>query len=297
MAAEVRKREMLSMLRSRRCLLSLLAVVTTCATAETFVAPIDQAHWQVQRSPLACRLSQTVPRFGEATFETVGGGRQRFQLSAKKNPLAGGPSQLMAVAPNWNAKRQPMMLGTIDIADGGEPLQLDAEPVTKLLDSLNAGLMPTFIRPLAENSSKSASVALSPINFRPAYRQYNECIAQLLPFTFDDVKHTVIEFPLEQSELSVAAQKKIDFLLRYIALDRSVTHFEIRGVSNDKPRRLENLQLAKLRVQQVSEYLMRRGIDAKAIDSSYRGERANKGVQRLVSIRLRRGSQEALTRS
>lgn len=289
---------MLSMLRSRRCLLSLLAVVATCVSAETFVAPIDQAHWRVQRSPLACRLSQTVPRFGEAIFEAAGGGRQRFQLRARKNPLAGGPSQLMAVAPNWNATRKPVTLGSIDIADGGEPLQLDAEPVVKLLDSLNAGLMPMFIRPLAEDSNQSASVALSPINFRPAYRQYNECIAQLLPFTFADVQHTVIEFPLEKSELSAAAQKKIDFLLRYIALDRSVTHFEIRGVSNDKERRLENLQLARQRVQQVSEYLMSRGIDAKVIDSSYRGERGGKAAQRLVSIRLKRNvANESQSRS
>lgn len=278
------------MIESRLYLFGLLLLAVVEASAETFVASIDQSHWQVQRSPLACKLSQTVPRFGEATFEAVGGGRQRFLLRSKKNPLASGPSQFNAIAPSWNAARAPVELGAIDIADGSEPLQLDTEPTTKLLDSLNVGLMPTFVRPLSDDSTKSASVALSPINFRVAYRQYNECIAQLLPFTFDDVKHTVIEFPLDQSELSASAQKKIDFLLRYIAIDRGVTHFEIRGVSNDKQRRLESLMLAKQRVQQVSEYLMSRGIDAKAIESSYRGERPTNGVQRLVSIRLKRSA-------
>ena len=286
------KNEMaLSMNFWRFCLFSLLALLGVGTQAETYMASIDQAHWQVQRSPLACKLSQVVPRFGEATFEAVGGGRQRFLLRSKKNPLIGGPSQLNAVAPQWNASRAPMALGTIDIADGSEPLQLGAEPALKLLDSLNAGLMPMFVRPLSEDSSKAASVALSPINFRAAYRQYTECIGQLLPVTFDDIKHTVIEFPFEQSELSASAQKKIDFLLRYIALDRSVTHFEIRGVSSDKQRRLDNLQLAKQRVQQVSEYLMSRGIDATAIESSYSGERSAKSAQqRLVSIRLKRNA-------
>ncbi len=263
--------------------------------AETYMATMDQAHWQVQRSPLACRLSQVVPRFGEAVFEAAGDS-QRFLLRSKKNPLIAGPSRLDAVAPYWNAARVPMALGAIEVAEGGEPLQLAAAPAQKLLDSLNAGLMPTFVRPLSEDSNQAASVALSPINFRAAYRQYSECIAQLAPFTFEDVKHTVIEFPLEQSELSAKAQKKIDFILRYIALDRSVTHFEIHGVSNDKPRRLENLQLAKQRVQQVSEYLMSRGVDAKVIESSYTGQRAaGNARQHLVSIRLKRGSKAPVT--
>lgn len=277
-------------IKARLCFLGLVVFAPIEANAETFVASFDQARWQVQRSPLACRLSQVVPHFGEATFEAAGGGRQRFLLRTKKNPLIGGPSQLNAVAPSWNPARISMVLGAVDIREGGEPLQLGPEPTVKLLDSLNAGLMPTFARPLSEDSTKSASVALSPINFRSAYRQYSECIGQLLPITFDDIQHTVIEFPLDQTELSADAQKKIDFLLRYIALDRSITHFEIHGVSSDKQRRLDNLHLAKQRVQQVSEYLMSRGIDAKAIESSYRGERAAKSAQRLVSIRLRRNA-------
>ncbi len=258
--------------------------------AETFAASLDQARWDVQRSPLACRLSQKVPRFGEATFEALGGGRQRFLLRAQKNPLAGGPSQLQAVAPSWNPNRQPVAIGAIEITEGAEPLQLGAEPAKQLLESLNTGLMPTFARPLRDDTSVAASVALSPVNFRSAYRQYTECIGQLLPFTFDDMKNTIIEFPLEQAELSASAQKKIDALLRYIALDRSVNRFEISGVSSDKLRRLDNLLLAKERVQQVSDYLMSRGVDAKAIESSYRGERKTKSERRVVSIRLKRNA-------
>lgn len=254
------------------------------------MAAFDQAQWQVQRSPLACRLTQVVPRFGEAIFETVGGGRQRFLLHAKQNPLVGGPSQLTAMAPSWNLQREPMLLGSVEIADGAEPLQMGGESTTQLLDSLRAGLVPTFARPLQSDTQTIASIALSPINFRSAYRQYNECIGQLFPVTFDDIKTTVIEFPHEQSELSAAALKKIDFLLRYTAVDRSVTHFEIQGVSSDKQRRLENIELAKQRTQQVSEYLMSRGIDAKAIDSSYHGERGANNQRRFVSIRLIRSS-------
>lgn len=271
------------------CALSLLAIVVGEARAESYMAAFDQAQWRVQRSPLACRLTHAVPRFGEAMFETVGGGRQRFVLRTKKNPLIGGPAQLTAAAPSWNSSREPVALGAVEVGDGTEPLQLGAEPAAQLLDSLRAGLVPMFARPLQSDTSRMASIALSPINFVPAYRQYNECIGQLLPVTFDDIKNTVIEFAQEKSELSAAAQKKIDFLLRYTAIDRSVTHFEIEGFSSDNQRRLDNLELAKQRTQQVSEYLMSRGIDAKAIDTRYRGERVVKNKpRRFVSIRLKR---------
>ncbi|HET8710662.1 MAG TPA: OmpA family protein [Spongiibacteraceae bacterium] len=250
------------------------------------MASFDRAQWQVQSSRLACRMTQEVPRFGAATFETVGGGQQRFVLRAKRNPLAPGAAELSAAAPIWNPSRQPVEIGDVEVAEGKETLQLDAEPTRQLLDSLRQGLVPTFARPLRDDAQKTVKVALSPVNFRTAYHQYNDCVAHLWPVTFDDIKNTVIEFAHEQSELSADAQKKIDFLLRYIALDSSIKRFEIYGVSSDNPRRLENIELAKQRTQQVSEYLMSRGIDAKAIESSYHGERGSSGKYRSVSIRL-----------
>lgn len=258
------------------------------------MASFDQAQWRVQQSPLACRLTQVVPQFGEATFETVGGGRQRFVMHAKHNPLIGGPSQFVAAAPSWNPTREEVMLGSVEIAEGAQPLQLAAEPTVQVLNSLRAGLVPSFSRPLQANKNKIVSVALSPINFQSAYTQYNDCIGHLLPVTFDDIKNTVIEFSQEQSELSAAAQKKIDFLLRYISIDRSVTHFEIQGISTDTKRILDNLNLAKQRTQLVSDYLTARGVDAGRIDSKFHGERPQKNNQHhSVIIRLSRsGSAE-----
>jgi outer membrane protein OmpA-like peptidoglycan-associated protein len=279
-----------SMTYWRVCALSLLMIAAGDARAEAYMAAFGQAQWQVQRSPLVCRLTQEVPRLGEAVFEAAAGGKQRFVLRAKNNPLISGPAQLTAVAPSWNPARKPVALGTVEVAGGAEPLRLEAESATRLLDSLHSGLVPVIARPLQEDKNKIASIALSPINFLTAYRQYNECIDHLFPVTFDDIKNTVIEFANEQSELSAAAQKKIDFLLRYIAIDHSITQFEIQGISSDNKRLLDNLSLAKQRAQQVSEYLMSRGIDAKRIETSYHGERYYSGRHRFVAIRLIRGS-------
>lgn len=255
------------------------------------MAPMDQAAWQVQRSGVACRLTQSVPRYGDAIFETVGGGRQSFVLRTKKNPMLGGPSELIAAAPSWNPTREPMSLGSIAVADSAEPLRLDAESSARLLDSLRDGFAPGFKRPLQTDTSEMASLSLSPINFLPAYRQYRDCVGRLLPVTFEQIENTVLEFAQEQTELSAQAQKKIDLMLRYISEDRSIKSFDVRAISSDKERLLDNLTLAKQRVQQVSEYLRSRGVDAGAITSSYRGERAGKnGAHQVVSIRVKRAA-------
>ena len=263
------------------------------AAAESYMAPFDEAGWQVQRSALVCRLSQNVPRFGDAVFETVGGGRQSFILRTRKNPLLGGPSTLIAAAPSWNPAREPITLGPVEIAESNEPLRLGDESAAQLLEALSAGLAPGFKRPLQADAEQQASLQLSPINFLPAYRQYRACIGQLLPITFAQIQNTVVEFASDQTELNAQAQKKIDLLLRYIKEDRSITHFDIHAVSSDKTKLLDNVALSKQRAQQVSEYLMSRGVDAKFINTTYRAERAGKSRQRVVAIRIKRGGSDS----
>ena len=275
--------------RMARWFCATAATIAMRTAAETYMAPFDTAAWQMQGSALACHLSQVVPRFGEAIFETVGGGRQSFVLRAKKNPLLAGPSTLIAAAPSWNPNRESVALGAIEIAEGSEPLRLNDAVAAQLLDTLRDGLVPQFKRPLRAAADEQASLQLSPINFLPAYRQYRACISQLLPVTFEQIQTTVVEFASDQTELNPQAQKKIDLLLRYIKEDRAVTHFDIHAISSDKARLLDNIALSKQRAQQVSEYLMSRGIDAKFINATYRAERAGKSTRRIVSIQIKRG--------
>lgn len=269
--------------------LALVAVLSGSVQAEFYLAPLGSADWRTERSAVSCRLRQQVPRYGEAVFETVAGGRQSFIMRAKQNPMVGGPARLVAKPPAWNPTRETMELGAIDIGEGSEALRLDDEPASRLLESLDSGLVPEFSRPLQRDSRVLARLGLSPIDFRPAYREYRDCVGKLLPVSFEQVEHTVLEFDSAKTALSAQAQKKIDALLRYARADRSVIGFDIRAVSADTQRRLENLELAKQRAQQVNEYLLSRGIDAKSISSDYSGERG--GQRRLVTIRIKRSAQ------
>ncbi|MDB6061498.1 MAG: hypothetical protein JWM78_1601 [Verrucomicrobiaceae bacterium] len=275
---------------SRSFLLSVALLLTAAvpAHAEQFMSPFARSDWQVERSRISCRLRQVVPRYGEGVFETRAGGRQSFTLRTKQNPMVEGPTALVAAPPPWNPTRAAVDLGTHDIDSGSEPLRLAGDASQQLLDSLDDGLMPQFSRPLQSNRLEEASLGLSPLNFRPAYRQYRDCIKQMVSVSYEQIVNTTLIFSPERTELSAQAQQKIDAMLRYALADRAVKGFTLQAVSADTPRRLENLQLSKERAQQVHEYLLSKGIAAAKISSDYRGERGGKGDVRTVTIRLNR---------
>lgn len=273
---------------SARVLIVSLILFAAPVGAEHFAPALGRAEWQLERSPLSCRLRQPVPRYGEAVFETRAGGRQSFTLRTPNNPMVEGPTVLVAASPLWNPNRQEVEFGTIDIAGGNEPLRLEAVESQRLIDSLNSGLAPQFSRPLLADPAQQARLELSPLNFRPVYREYQECVQRLVSVSYEQISNTTVSFPSAEVELTGAARQKIDAMLRYVVADRTVKGFTLYAVSSDTPRRLENVELAKARAQQVHEYLISRGIGAERISSDYRGERRSSGDLRTVTIRLRR---------
>lgn len=255
-----------------------LWAISPAATALTYMAGLEQAQWQVSQSKLSCQLRQSIPRYGDAVFETKAGGIARFYLSAKKNPMEAGPTQLLASPPYWNPDAPTRELGNIEVADSERPVQLDAALVAPMLQALKDGLAPELARPAKgeagdDEGRAQVRVALLPVRFNKAYAKYQECVGQLLPTSPEQVSGTVLEFANQDTQLSAAAQRKLDTLLQYIKADNKNAALTVDAMSADTPRRLDNLALAKQRVKIVSDYLTSRGVDEQRIKGSYRGER------------------------
>jgi len=187
-----------------------------------------------------------------------------------------------------NPERTPQQLGSVEVGVGRQPIVLDAEPSQRLLQALRDGLVPELARPGLSDAEDSVRLGLSPVNFQRAYAQYDQCVAQLLPFSRAQMVNTSIQFNRDQAELDGAGRKKIDLLLRYIKADRGVVKIDIYALSDDRYRRLENLELAKQRTQRVHDYLVERGVGADSISISYRTERGGKDLsKRYVTIHWR----------
>ncbi len=279
----------------------LLSLLSQGAAAITYMAPLDQSSWQVQQSRISCQLRQVIPGFGEAVFEARAGAPARFYLDAKKPLLEAGPTQLIGAAPPWNPQAKALPLGDADVVAGTRVLQLGADQTQQVLLALEQGLAPELTRPglvlapaamdapLTQAGAPTATptasdtptapsvepvrIALSPARLKDALAQYRTCTGQLVSVSFEQVTTTVIEFGNQEGNLSAGGRAKLDTLLNYLKADATSLKLSIDAVSADTPRRLDNLALAKQRVQEISDYLTSHGIDVARIDTHYRAER------------------------
>lgn len=255
------------------------------------MASFDRATWQVEKSPVSCRLHQAVPKYGDVVFETPAGRPQFFYVEVASNPMRSGPATWMATAPSWSPDRAAQRIGSVEVGDGRQPILLDDVEADRLLQALRDGMVPELARPGVE--VESVRLGLSPVHFQRAYTQYEQCIAQLLPYSFEQMASTPIPFERDRADLGAAARQKIDLLLRYVRAERRPPRLHIDVLSDDSFRRVENLELSKLRGQSVNDYLVSKGIGKDAISLRHRSVRGGGDLsRRSVTIQMQRVGRE-----
>lgn len=263
-----------------------------------YAARLDEVSWHVEQSVFGCRLWHPVPDFGRAVFESEAGHAQRFHLEASQDRFVAGRVSLQAEAPHWAPRRVAVTLGGIPTQETARLIRLDAARSQRLLDGLYSGLAPTLRQTAGDSSDPSAmDVVLSPAGFRAAYREYRQCLAHLLPVSFEQIARSHVQFKTSHWELDAAARRQLDLIILYTRADQAVTELLVDGHSDDVGRRLYNVELSRKRAEAVVRYLVRHGIDEERIVTRYHGHRlpavagsseAARSQNRRVTIRLER---------
>jgi outer membrane protein OmpA-like peptidoglycan-associated protein len=279
----------------RRLAVAVWLAAPLSTVAANYAAPIDKASWQVERSPRSCRLSQAIPRFGAAVFESRAGAGQQFYLAPERRLAAGGTGQLVAAAPFWNPERQPVELGAVAVSTEPRSVQLQDPLAQRLLQLLGNGLVPELH--LAQ-PDLTLRIGVMPIRFRHAYQEYRACTARLpapaprvasaAPAPRNDNR---VRFNDNRWQLDAAARAQLDRLARRLDEDSTVAKVIVEGHSSDSYRRMLNLELSRRRAEAVTAYLVEHGVDPQRVTTRYFGARyaavTDRSV-RHVEVRLQR---------
>lgn len=253
-------------------LASLLCAPTVQPGSLVYYAEFDTSQWRVDSSVFACAMTQSIPNFGNAVFFREAGEPLLFYIDSFDTEMAEGRALLTSAPPIWKQGLQEQDIGYVDVVRSQRPVALDETSTRIILAELFKGMMPTLTRRTWYNELDSVRVAVSPVNFQGAYRNYQTCVQDLLPVNFGQIERSTVFWDAGQMQLDAQDRAMLDDIIQYIQADSSVYSIQINGFTDTAGSSRDNLENSRLRAFAVHEYFVNKGVDEAMLETRYFGE-------------------------
>ncbi|PHS24661.1 MAG: cell envelope biogenesis protein OmpA [Methylophaga sp.] len=237
-------------------LTTLLLLFSSFAHAEQFQAPITDTQWLVESSPLACSMTQEIARFGRAQFTQLPG--EEFTLTFSSSLYPSQKTNIyfeIAQAP-WQNSEDRLPLIALAAQKGQHKFTLSGKLAKQAFTYIKEGMFPT-IRYLSQNSNEDISVLLSTVHFRDSNVNFSQCVEQLFPYTFEQIRKLTIHFNSEQSILTEDAKTALIKIADYVKIDNSIRRITVAGHTDNYGRKRINIPLARARAIAVKNFLVK----------------------------------------
>lgn len=255
--------------------LVLASISTANAAMRQYSANTETSHWTVDKSArLSCQLNHEIPYYGDAIF-SVDASKNKdltFNLDMVVRPDSYDFAGLQSVPPAWRAGvavRDISKMQLLKKFDG----ELDNDIAWEMLTELEKGHFPTFYYKDWQNSADKVSVALSSVNFKQAYWAFLQCRDNLLPYSFEDIAFTVMNYKKNSSELTKSSRKRLDMIGEYLKNDSKIESIFISAYTDSYGGRWINMELSKKRAKAIKDYMAGLGVDPDKIETEGFGEK------------------------
>ena len=240
-----------------------------------YSAAIEQSTWQLsQSSPVACQLQHEIPRFGQAVFRSVAnkGLNLDFELQMLRLPDNYGLAEVMSLPPSWRPGEPAKAVASMQLLKqfNGE---LPKKVAWTLLSELEHGFSPTFYFKDWYSPFDKVVAAINPVQFPQPYHLFNQCIAKLLPYGFDDIAFTVLSYESGGDQLTRESQRRLAQIAEYLKYDQDIDIVEIQGYTDSYGGRWMNEQLSVKRAEKVKSFFVDAGLSADRVQVEGFGER------------------------
>ncbi|OLF76148.1 hypothetical protein AWH60_04920 [Pseudoalteromonas haloplanktis] len=254
---------------------SVLYSLNTTAAMRQYTANQDNSNWNlVKTTRLQCQLNHEVPYYGEAVFKASASKNKdlTFNLDMVVRPENYAIAGLKAVPPSWRAGRPAR-----DIADMKLLKKFDGELGNKtaweMLTELEKGNQPTFYYQDWQNSADKIAVGMSNVNFKQAYWAFLQCRDELLPYNFEDISFTIMNYESNSSKLTKSSQQRLDKIAEYLKNDPSIESISIASYTDSYGGRWNNLDLSRTRAKAIKDYMVGLGVDETKVVTEGFGEK------------------------
>ena len=239
-----------------------------------YQADIDESRWDYNGSALHCELSQEIPLFGKATFSSEAGRPNLdFQLAVSRNqPQEFVQASLRSEAPIWRPRENQKFIDNIDLMPAKSIVEFSHDRAWRMLSELEQGFHPALYYSDWIDSHDVVKVALSSVRFRSTYKNFLGCMGSLLPYSFDDIKYSVLNFEFNSSGFTPDARIQLGKLKKYLKADQNLKVILVAGHTDSQGKNGYNQSLSRRRALSVKNYLIGSGIKSSQIRINSYGE-------------------------
>lgn len=250
-------------------------IQTSSADTKLYQAKLNNSLWYISSStPIQCKLEHPIPNYGEAYFEAHASKQINlsFYLLAKQGFPKSRIATLKSVPPLWRPGAETVKIAKVKFYQqfDGYVTQQNA---WRMLNELESGKFPTFFYKDWYNNNQITRVGLSSINFFKSYNDFNNCIAQLLPYDFDDIAHSTLKYDETGTHLTTFSKQRLKMIGDYIKYDENINIVLVSGYSDSYGSSDENLEKSKQKADYIKEYLQNLGLTKDKITVSAFGEK------------------------
>ena len=268
--------------------LSALAMMAQAnAAVRHYMSDIERSDWTLStKTRLACTLEHALPGYGKAMFTSEASKQlnMEFELSMRMLPKHFAVAAVYAEPPTWAAGETPRPIADMQLRTqyNGD---LPEQAAWTMLSELEKGYWPSLYYKDWYNPYDHVKVSLNASNFMPVYREFVECVSNLLPFSFEDIAYTVLTYELSSVELTKYSQKRLAMIGEYLKEDTDMELVLLDGYADSYGGQWSNQQLSERRAGEIKAFFTSMGVDANRITITGHGEKRHIAPNRTAEDR------------
>ncbi|KXI27864.1 flagellar protein MotY [Paraglaciecola hydrolytica] len=253
----------------------LLFPFSSSASLRQYVAKVESSQWQLSDpSRLQCSLSHNLPGYGKAIFSSIASKQlnMEFELDMLQLPKTYGVAAVYSVPPKWMPGQASKNIADMTIRKqyNGD---LPEQAAWTMLTELEKGFWPTIYYQDWYNQNDTVAVGLNASNFAQPYQQFAECVANLLPYSFEDIAYTVLNYNFGSSVLTKYSQQRLAMIGEYLKEDQDLELVLVDGYTDSYGMPGINQKVSVERAVEVKAFFSGMGVAPERIDVTGHGER------------------------
>ncbi len=227
--------------------------------AEQFQPAITDTQWELINSPIECTLSQPIRDFGTAKFGQFAGWPFSLTFTTNTQPSKKGSVTFEVAEAPWQNSEQRQDLVIVMAQQGQRVFHIEGVNARQALNHINEGRFPTLFY-LSQHSHQEINVLMSTVHLQDFLPQFEACLIDLLPYSFEDIQNLTVNFELEKSELGELEKIALMRVVKFVQADSSIRKIALAGHTDNHGRKRLNQALSDARSAVVKNFLMDNGV-------------------------------------